>query len=85
MLEYIFGAAMAVLFSCLLLWAYRRGLKDGISIKADQPVEPIKTPIKIMQENKQAEEAKAANAKITEGLANILNFNGTPQKEDDKK
>ena len=82
MFEYIFGTAAVVLFSFLLLWAYRRGLKDGLRLKDDKPLEPIKTPVKVVSEARDAKQAKADSDKVTQGLINILNFDGNPQKED---
>lgn len=82
MTGYIFCMVAVLLFSFLLLWAYRRGLKDGLRLKDNKPLEPIKTPVKVVSEAREAKQAKADSDKITQGLVNILNFDGNPQKED---
>jgi hypothetical protein len=65
-------------------WAYRRGLKDGIALNNNKPIEPIKSPVAVIQERREAKEIKEENDKIAQGLSNILNFDGTPQKEDEE-
>ena len=49
-------AALGLLFLCpSLLWAYRRGLKDGLALNKGAPtIEPIPTPVQYL-----AQDAKA--------------------------
>jgi hypothetical protein len=82
MLELITCAAISVAFFMLILWAYRRGLKDGLALKDNKPIEPIKTPVQVIQEHKEVQETKQENDKVAQGLLNLLNFDGTPQKEE---
>jgi hypothetical protein len=85
MLELIIGASIGALFSLVPLWAYRRGLKDQINIKDNKPIEPIKTPVAVIQEHREAQQTKEESDLITQGLLNILNYNGTPQKKEGEK
>lgn len=78
----IIGAIMGLCFFTVPFWCYRRGLKDGLALNDNRPIEPIKTPLAAIHEAKEAKEIKIENDKIQQGIQNILNFDGTPQKED---
>jgi preprotein translocase subunit SecF len=53
MFELIIGIVVAVLFSCLFLWAYRRGLKDGSDLNDNGKIEQT-----ISEAAKKAEDAE---------------------------
>jgi hypothetical protein len=53
MFELIIGIVVAVLFSCLFLWAYRRGLKDGSDLNDNGKIEQA-----ISEAAKKAEDAE---------------------------
>lgn len=79
-------AGACLLFLCISLWCYRRGLKDGLAIQRGGQPEPIKTPVKMVQEYKAAKldevatkEAKAEGDRMIQGLANLLSYTGKPQ------
>ncbi len=80
MIELIIGIVTAVLFSCLFLWAYRRGLKDGLALNNNKPIEPIKTPVAVIQEVKKAKAASEIEEKTAQYLENLLNYTGETQK-----
>jgi hypothetical protein len=84
MVGLIIGIVVAVLFSCLFLWAYRRGIKDGLALKDNKPIEPIKTPVSVFEEVKQAKEVKEAENIQTQFMSNLFGYDGNPQKEVDK-
>ena len=69
-----------------LFWAYRRGLKDGLKLaKADAPaqvIEPIQ-PLEILRQAVTKTE-NDVEAKISEGLANLLSYD-VSQMDLDKK
>jgi hypothetical protein len=80
MIELIIGIVTAVLFSCLFLWAYRRGLKDGLALNNNKPIEPIKTPVAVIQEVKAAKVTKEQEVRTAQYLENLLSYTGETQK-----
>lgn len=83
-MEYVYVGAIIGL--CLLnLWAYRRGLKDGLALNQGKPIEPIQNPIKSLIEyrEKQTEkkEVKQANSAQLEGFANLMSYTGDSQEK----
>ncbi|OUS72987.1 hypothetical protein B1748_23550 [Paenibacillus sp. MY03] len=85
-MEYLVGGVVFGLCLFILpLWAYRRGLKDGLALNQGKTIEPIANPVQAVQSHIQrsheSKETKAANAHMMEGLANLMAYDGTPQKE----
>ena len=78
MLYAIMGIAFGLCFFILPLWAYRRGLKDGLDIRQGKPITPIQKPH--IKPNKASDEV----SKFIEGLNNIMAYDGEPQKGADK-
>lgn len=81
MVGLILGAVIALGFSFMCLWAYRKGLKDGLEVNQGKDIAPIKTPLKVAQDFQQAKEEKEEYNKVLQGYNNLLNYDGTPQKE----
>lgn len=81
MVELIIGIVTAVLFSYLFLWSYRRGIKDGMALKDNKPIEPIKTPARAFNEVVQAKEASKEEKIQEQFMANLFGYSGEPQKE----
>lgn len=81
----ILSAVLGLCFFLIPLWAYRKGLKDGLAINKGKEPEPIKTPVRMVTEAREAKKNQEETDKITQGLMNILRYDGTPQKvgEDD--
>lgn len=77
----IISIVSALLFSCLFLWSYRRGLKDGLALKDNKPIEPIKTPVAVIQEHTQAKEVKDEENTQTQFMSNLFGYDGSPQRE----
>lgn len=78
----------AVLFLCpSLLWAYRRGLRDGLALnQGAKTIVPIRSPLQVMEQRKEAKAAKDAPDSFIDSLlkghANMMAFTGdTPEKE----
>lgn len=72
----LIGLILGLSLFILPLWAYRKGLKDGLSIaKGNNTIAPIKTPVQVVQEHKQAKVEMVAQDKFDEGLNNIFNYN----------
>jgi len=83
-MEYmITGVAFGLCLFFVPLWAYRRGLKDGLALNQGKTIEPIKTPVEVVQkhveERTQKKEAKAAEDAMAQGLANLMAYDGSPQ------
>jgi len=64
-------------------WAYRRGLNDGLALKDNKPIEPIKSPVAVIQERTQVKEATEAEQIQNQFLSNLLAYDGNPKKEVD--
>jgi len=85
-MEYLItGTVIGLCLFILPMWAYRKGLKDGLNINQGKDIEPIKTPVRMVREAREAKKSQEETDKITQGLMNILTYDGTPQKagEDD--
>lgn len=69
-------AGLIVAFFCMVF--YRSGVKVGMSIKNNTPLEPIKNPITAVKEQvEQSEELKKARedeAEITKQFSSLMNF-----------
>lgn len=82
MIELIIGALIGGCFFIVPLWAYRRGLKDGLAISNNRTIEPIKTPAQVIREEVQRTEDKKDTDQFIQGLNNLLSYDGVPQKEE---
>jgi hypothetical protein len=81
MFELTLGIVTAVLFSCLFLWSYRRGLKDGLALKDNKSIGPIKTPVAVIHEHTEAKEVSEAEKIQAQFMTNLFGYTGEPQKE----
>ena len=84
-MEYtILGALVGVCFFFIPLWAYRRGLKDGLALAQGKAPEPIKSPVQVYAEHverkAEVQTAKAQTSSFEEGFANIMGYTGDAQK-----
>lgn len=62
-------------------WAYRRGIKDGLALKDNKPMEPIKTPVAVINERTEAKQAKAEEDAQLQYMSNLFNYSGERQDE----
>lgn len=84
-MEYLL-AALGLCFFIIPFWAYRLGLKDGLALKQGSPtIEPIKTPVEVIQERREIKEQNKQNDLQAQGLFNLLSYDGTPQKRGEDK
>jgi hypothetical protein len=73
-------AILGLCFFMVPLWAYRKGLKDGLAInRGAGNIEPIRSPIQIMKQQKEVKAAKIQQDKMLEGLQNLLSYDGSKQ------
>lgn len=89
-MEYaIIGIAFGLCLFILPLWAYRRGLKDGIALNQGKSIAPIQTPVQAftqhVERKQEKKEAKAQEDAMTTGLANLMAYDGNPQPKEGKK
>ena len=69
-IAYILGTLTGVL-------VYRQGLKDKKRLKDNRELAPLaKSPMKVIKEYKEEKEVD----ELSEGISNILAYNGTEQK-----
>lgn len=84
----ISGVVIGLCLFILPLWAYRRGIKDGMELSKGNTLPQIDTPIEAIQKrvesHQQAKEAKDQQDSMTDGIMNILAYDGSPQKVGDK-
>lgn len=79
-MEYIVaGIVFGLCFFIVPVWAYRKGLKDGLAVSQGRAIEPIKNPVQVVQENRAARHTKAEQDRFREGLNNLLSYDGSPQ------
>jgi hypothetical protein len=81
MFELIIGIAATVLFSCVILWSYRRGIKDGLALKDNKPIEPIKSPVRAFNEVKEAKEISKVEEKQEQFMTYLFGYSGEKQDE----
>lgn len=74
-MELLIGAILGLGFFIIPTWMYRKGLKDGLNIRKDKPLEPIRSPMKIIKEHKEAKETKKQSDLTAEGWKNIMHYN----------
>ena len=67
------------------IWCYRRGLKDGLSLKNDNRIEPIKSPVSVIKEVAEAKEIKEAEQTEAQFMTNLFGYDGTKQEKVDNK
>lgn len=79
-MEYVLLALCGVLFLLPIL-AYRMGLREGMAIAKGIAPAPIKNPVQAIVEAKERKVIKAKNDKIAQGIANIMAYDGTQQRE----
>ena len=72
----IISTALAiVLFLCFCL-AFRWGLKLGIDVSKGKPIEPLKSPIKAIQEHIENKETKKAENELQDEIDSIMSYTG---------
>lgn len=78
-------ALLGVLFfMAFTLYAYRLGLMDGLRLQRGQQIEPIKTPLQVIDQRKERKETKKQDSLVQQGINNIFAYDGNPQKGGEK-
>lgn len=75
------GLATVLILCPSLLWAYRRGLRDGLALnQGAKTIAPIKSPLQVIEQRKEAKAAKEQPDSFIDNLlkghANMMAFTG---------
>ena len=69
------GAVLGLLF----LLVYERGVRVGMDLNKGVEPAPIRSPVAVMKQRKEAKETKIQDDKIVEGMSNIFSYEGKAQ------
>lgn len=88
-MEYmIAGTVIGLCLFILPLWAYRRGLKDGLDLQQGKHIEPIQNPVQAItshvEKQHEKKQSKEKDDLFAQGLQNLLAYDGTPQRKEDE-
>lgn len=75
----IAGAFLGALFFVVPLWAYMRGVRDGMGMAKGIPPEPLQTPVQAYTEGRAARETKEQDRRMVEGMESIFSYTGFPK------
>ena len=64
-----------VLFLCAFL-GFREGLRLGMNVSKGKPIEPVKSPIKAIQEHIENKEVKKAEKELQDEIDAIMGYTG---------
>jgi hypothetical protein len=64
-----------VLFLCLY-FGFREGLRLGMNVSKGKPIEPLKSPIKAIQEHIENKEVKKAEKELQDEIDAIMGYTG---------
>lgn len=75
------GAAMLLFLCPSLLWAYRRGLRDGLALnQGAKTIKPIRSPLQVMEQRREAKDKEDPPEtfidSLLKGHANMMAFTG---------
>ena len=84
MVTNILIAAICVVAFLTSFWAYRRGIKDGLALRDNKPIEPIKTPVAVIREHTETKEASEVEKVQAQFMTNLFGYDGSKQDEVNK-
>jgi hypothetical protein len=77
-IEQILAGCIMLLGFFMPVTCYRKGLKEGYEMAKGKLPEPIKNPIKAVQEVIKSKKEEKNKNEFFEGLNNIMNYDGNP-------
>ena len=77
----IISTALAIVLFLCLYFAFREGLRIGKELAQGKAPEPIKTPVKAIQEHKVNKEIEKANKEFQDELNSIMGYTGDEPEE----
>ena len=72
----IISTALAMVLFLTLYFGFREGLRLGMNVSKGKPIEPIKSPIKAIQEHVESKETKKAEKELQDEIDAIMGYTG---------
>jgi hypothetical protein len=72
----ITSTALAIVLFLCLYFGFREGLRLGIGVSKGKPIEPLKSPIKAIQEHVENKEVKKAEKELQDEIDAIMGYTG---------
>ena len=72
----IISTALAIVLFLCLYFGFREGLRLGMNVSKGKPIEPLKGPIKAIQEHIENKEAKKAEKELQDEIDAIMGYTG---------
>lgn len=72
----IISTALAIVLFLCFCFAFRWGLKLGVDVSKGRPIEPLKSPIKAIQEHIENKETKKAEKELQDEIDAIMGYTG---------
>lgn len=72
----IISTALAIVLFLCLYFGFREGLRLGMNVSKGKPIEPLKSPIKAIQEHIETKEAKKAEKELQDEIDAIMGYTG---------
>lgn len=72
----IISTALAIVLFLCLYFGFREGLKLGIDVSKGKPIQPLKSPIKAIQEYAENKEAKKTEKELLAEIDAVMNYTG---------
>ena len=72
----IISTALAIVLFLTLYFGFREGLRLGMNVSKGKPIEPIKSPIKAIQEHVESKETKKAEKELQDEIDAIMGYTG---------
>mgnify|MGYP001465271903 CR=1 FL=1 len=72
----IISTALGIVLFLCLYFGFREGLRLGMNVSKGRPIEPLKSPIKAIQEHIENKEAKKAEKELQDEIDAIMGYTG---------
>ena len=72
----IISTALAIVLFLCLYFGFREGLRLGMNVSKGKPIEPLKSPIKAIQEHIENKEVKKAEKELQDEIDAIMGYTG---------
>jgi hypothetical protein len=72
----IISTALSIVLFLCLYFGFREGLRLGMNVSKGKPIEPLKSPIKAIQEHIENKEAKKAEKELQDEIDAIMGYTG---------
>ena len=72
----IISTALSIVLFLCLYFGFRAGLRLGIDVSNGKPIEPLKSPIKAIQEHIENKETKKSENELQDEIDSIMSYTG---------